>query len=157
MINYNIHSVANTANVCISAVSRSFNHPELVKPATRKKIEKAVRRLGYIRNRAAQTMHGICSGTIGLAVPTIDNAIFGEVVQAFSDSVDAHGFTILVATHCYGLEREYMVLRKFLEHRVDGVALIGVDHSAETYRLIESQDIPPSPSGTTMTRPACPA
>jgi LacI family transcriptional regulator len=123
-------------------VSRSFNHPEQVKPATRKKIDKAVRRLGYIRNRAAQTMHGIRSGTIGLVVPTIDNAIFAEVVQAFSDSVDAHGFTILVASHGYDLEREYAVLRKFLEHRVDGVALIGVDHSEETYKLIESQDIP---------------
>lgn len=140
--NADIVAVANAAKVSISTVSRSFNHPELVKPATRKKIDRAVRKLGYIRNRAAQTMHGIRSGTIGLVVPTIDNAIFAEVLQAFSDSVDAHGFTILVATHDYDLEREYAVLRKFLEHRVDGVALIGLDHSEETFRLIESQNIP---------------
>ena len=75
-------------------------------------------------------------------VPTIDNAIFAEVIQAFSDSVDAQGFTILVATHGYDLEREYAVLRKLLEHRVDGVALIGIDHSDETYNLIESQAVP---------------
>lgn len=140
--NADIVAVANAARVSISTVSRSFNHPELVKPATRKKIDRAVRKLGYIRNRAAQTIHGIRSGTIGLVVPTIDNAIFAEVVQAFSDCVDAHGFTILVASHGYDLEREYTVLRKFLEHRVDGVALIGVEHGAETYQLIESQNIP---------------
>lgn len=140
--NADIVAVANAARVSISTVSRSFNHPELVKPATRKKIDRAVRKLGYIRNRAAQTMHGIRSGTIGLVVPTIDNAIFAGVIQAFSDSVDAHGFTILVASHGYDLEREYAVLRKFLEHRVDGVALIGLDHSAETYNLIDSQNIP---------------
>lgn len=140
--NADIVAVANAAKVSISTVSRSFNHPELVKPATRRKIDRAVRKLGYIRNRAAQTMHGIRSGTIGLVVPTIDNAIFAEVVQAFSDSVDAHGFTILVATHDYDLEREYAVLRKFLEHRVDGVALIGLEHGEETFRLIESQNIP---------------
>lgn len=140
--NADIVAVANAARVSISTVSRSFNHPELVNPATRKKIDKAVRRLGYIRNRAAQTMHGIRSGTIGLVVPTIDNAIFAEVIQAFSDSVEAHGFTILVASHGYDLEKEYAVLRKFLEHRVDGVALIGTDHSDETHRLIESQNIP---------------
>lgn len=140
--NADIVAVANAARVSISTVSRSFNHPDLVAPATRKKIDRAVRKLGYIRNRAAQTMHGIRSGTIGLVVPTIDNAIFAEVIQAFSDSVDAHGFTILIASHGYDLEREYAVLRKFLEHRVDGVALIGQDHSQESYDLLESQAIP---------------
>ena len=137
-----IFAVAKRAKVSISTVSRSFNHPELVNPATRKKIDTAVRKLGYIRNRAAQTMHGIRSGTIGLVVPTIDHAIFAEVIQAFSDSVDAHGFTIMIASHGYDLEREYAALRKFLEHRVDGLALIGEDHSQETYELIERQNIP---------------
>jgi LacI family transcriptional regulator len=137
-----IFAVAKRAKVSISTVSRSFNHPELVNPATRKKIDTAVRKLGYIRNRAAQTMHGIRSGTIGLVVPTIDHAIFAEVIQAFSDSVDAHGFTVMIASHGYDLEREYAALRKFLEHRVDGLALIGEDHSEETYELIERQNIP---------------
>ncbi len=137
-----IVAVARAARVSISTVSRSFNHPDLVKPATRKKINSAVRRLGYIRNRAAQTMHGIRSGTIGLVVPTIDHTIFAEVVQAFSDAVEPEGFTILLASHGYDLEREYAVLRKFLEHRVDGVALIGHDHSEETYQLLARQGIP---------------
>ena len=137
-----IVAVAKAARVSISTVSRSFNHPDLVKPATRKKIDAAVRRLGYIRNRAAQTMHGIRSATIGLVVPTIDHAIFAEVIQTFSDAVEAEGFTILLASHGYDLEREYAVLRKFLEHRVDGVALIGHDHSEETYQLLERQSIP---------------
>jgi LacI family transcriptional regulator len=137
-----IVAVARAARVSISTVSRSFNHPDLVKPNTRKKIDAAVRRLGYIRNRAAQTMHGIRSGTIGLVVPTINNSIFAEVIQAFSDAVEAQGFTILVASHGYDLEREYAVLRKFLEHRVDAVALIGLDHSEETFQLIERQGIP---------------
>jgi len=140
--NADIVAVAKAAKVSISTVSRSYNHPELVNPATRKKIDAAVRKLGYIRNRAAQTIHGIRSGTIGLVVPTIDHAIFAEVVQAFSDAVEPYGFTLLVASHGYDLEREYGVLRKFLEHRVDGVALIGLDHSAESYNLIQRQDIP---------------
>jgi LacI family transcriptional regulator len=137
-----IVAVAKAANVSISTVSRSFNHPDLVKPATRRKIDKAVKRLGYIRNRAAQAMHGRRSGTIGLVVPTIDHAIFAEVVQAFSDALDEEGFTILMATHGFDLAREYAVMRKLFEHRVDGVALIGMDHSEATYQLIQQQDIP---------------
>jgi len=137
-----IIAVARAARVSPSTVSRSFNHPELLKPSTRKRIERAVERLGYIRNRAAQAMHGRRSGTIGLIVPTIDHAIFAEVVQSFSEEVDAAGFTILMASHGFDLRREYSVLRKMLEHRVDGVALIGLEHEEATYLLLEQQKIP---------------
>lgn len=137
-----ILSVAKAAKVSASTVSRYFNHPELLKPTTRRSIERAVRREGYIRNRAAQTIHGIRSGTIGVLVPTIDHTIFAEVVQAFSDSVAAEGFTILLASHGYDQQQEYAILRKFLEHRVDGIALTGLDHDAAVFQLIDSQQVP---------------
>lgn len=137
-----IVSVATAAKVSASTVSRYFNHPELLKPDTRKKIDSAVRRTGYIRNRAAQTIHGIRSGTIGVLVPTLDHAIFAEVVQAFSDEVEEHGFTILLASHGYDPQREYAILRKMLEHRVDGIVLTGLDHDKAVFQLIDSQDIP---------------
>ncbi|MFA3920606.1 LacI family DNA-binding transcriptional regulator [Ruegeria hyattellae] len=137
-----IVAVAKAAKVSASTVSRTFNHPDLVNPATRKKINRAVQKLGYIRNRAAQTMHGKRSGTIGLVVPTINHAIFAEVIQAFSDSIDKAGFSLLLASHGYNLDREYAMVRKLLEHRVDGVALVGLEHSEATIRLIEQQGIP---------------
>lgn len=140
--NVDIFAVARAAGVSISTVSRVFNHPDLVKLTTRRRVERAVRRLGYIRNRAAQTIHGIRSATIGLVVPTVDHAIFAELIQSFSDAVERDGFTILLGSHGYDLEREYRILRKFLEHRVDGVALIGLDHTPDLFRVIAEQDIP---------------
>lgn len=137
-----ILAVARAARVSASTVSRYFNHPELLKSTTRKRIDSAVRRTGYIRNRAAQTIHGIRSGTIGVLVPTLDHAIFAEVVQAFSDRVAEAGFTILLASHGYDQQREYAILRKFLEHRVDGVVLTGLDHDEAVFQLLERQDIP---------------
>ena len=140
--NADIVAVAKAARVSPSTVSRSFNHPELVKASTRKKIDNAVRRLGYIRNRAAQTIHGIRSGTVGLIVPTVDHTIFAELIQSFSESIEELGFTILLASHAYDLQREYVLVRKMLEHRVDGMALIGTEHAAETFGLLESQNTP---------------
>ncbi len=137
-----IIAVARQAKVSPSTVSRSYNHPELVKPATRKKIEKAIQDLGYVRNRAAQTMHGKRSATIGLVVPTVNNAIFSEVIQSFSEAVDKAGFTLLIATHGFDLAQEYALARKFMEHRVDGVALTGLDHLDATYNLIAQQQVP---------------
>ena len=137
-----IVAVAKAAKVSISTVSRSYNHPNLVKPATRRRIEKAIERLGYIRNRAAQTMHGKRSGTIGLIVPTVNHTIFSEVIQSFSEVVEEEGFTMLITSHRFDLKREYSVLRKLLEHRVDGIALTGLAHTEETYQLISQQEIP---------------
>ncbi|KIC12176.1 transcriptional regulator [Leisingera sp. ANG-M1] len=140
--NVDIVAVARAAKVSPSTVSRTFNHPDLVSPATRKKINRAVQKLGYVRNRAAQMMHGKRSGTIGLVVPTINHAIFAEVIQAFSDAIDQAGFTLLLASHGYDLDREYAMVRKLMEHRVDGVALIGLEHSDATARLIAQQETP---------------
>ena len=137
-----IIAVAKAAKVSPSTVSRSFNHPDLVNPATRKKIDRAVRKLGYIRNRAAQTIHGIRSGTVGLIVPTVDHAIFAELIQSFAEAIEEMGFTILLASHGYDLEREYALTRKMLEHRVDGMALIGLDHGEATYELLHQQSTP---------------
>lgn len=103
---------------------------------------RAVEATGYIRNRAAQAIHGRRSGTIGLIVPTIDNSIFSHLIQSFSDSLQAEGFTLLIATHGYDLASEYALLRNFLEHRVDGVALVGLAHEDRTYDLLASRETP---------------
>jgi LacI family transcriptional regulator len=137
-----IFSVAKAAGVSAATVSRAMNHPDLVNPATRKKVERAIGKTGYIRNRAAQAMHGRRSATLGLVVPTVNYSIFAELVQSFNDAVSDLGFTLLLATHGYDLKVEYQVLRKLLEHRVDGIALIGLDHSDDTYQLMASQDVP---------------
>ncbi len=137
-----IIDVANQAGVSPATVSRCFNHPDKVRPDTRRRIKTAVESTGYIRNRAAQAIHGRRSGTVGLIVPTLDNAIFSNLIQAFSEQLNASGFTMLVATHGYDLDREYQLLRSLLEHRVEGIGLIGLDHKEETYSLIERRETP---------------
>lgn len=137
-----IITVAQVAGVSPATVSRAMNHPDLVSLSTQKKIEKAIRKTGYIRNRAAQAMYGRRSATLGLVVPTVNFSIFAELVQSFNDAVAELGFTLLLATHNYDLHTEYRVIRKLLEHRVDGIALIGLDHGEDTYRLFKSQNVP---------------
>lgn len=141
-VRIDISAVARLAKVSPATVSRAMNHPEIVSPATRKKVDSAIRKSGYIRNRAAQAMHGRRSATIGLVVPTIEYTIFAEMVQSFNDAVSEKGFTVLLASYGYDLDLEYAAIRKLLEHRVDGVALIGLEHAPETVTLLERQDVP---------------
>ena len=137
-----ITTVAQAAGVSPATVSRVLNHPGLVSPPTRRRVEEAIRSTGYIRNRFAQSMHGRRSATLGLVVPTVSYSIFAELVQSFNDALAEQDFTLLLASHGYDLDAEYRVLRKLYEHRVDGIALIGLDHAEDTFRLIASQDVP---------------
>ncbi|WP_292294809.1 LacI family DNA-binding transcriptional regulator [Marivita sp.] len=138
----NIFIVARAAGVSPSTVSRVMNHPGVVEASTRRRVEEAIRDTGYIRNRAAQAMRGRRSATLGLIVPTVDYSIFASLVQSFGETASELGFTLLLAAHGYDLEQEYAILRKFLEHRVDGVALIGLDHTEDSFGLLASQDTP---------------
>lgn len=137
-----IIDVAKAAGVSPATVSRAFNHPKLVRADTRARIQRAVDELGYIRNRAASAMHGEKSGAVGLIVPTIDNAIFANLIQAFSTALQDAGQSLLIATHGYDQAAEHQLLRKLLEHRVDGVGLIGLSHLNRTYDLIEARETP---------------
>ena len=137
-----IVDVANRAKVSPATVSRYFNDPDIVRYRTRERIRKAVEELGYVRNRAMRSMVGGATGCIGLVIPTIDNAIFSEMLQAFSSALATHGRTMLIAAHGYDLAREAVLVHSLSEQRVDALALIGLEHRPETLAQIERQGIP---------------
>ena len=137
-----IVDVAARAGVSIATVSRAFSQPALVRAPTRVRIETAAQELGYIRNRAAGSLHNRFSGTVGLVVPTIDNAIFSELIQAFSSRLRDHDRTLLIAAHGYDLKLETAIVRSLLERRIDGIALVGFDHDAVSMNMLEQRDIP---------------
>ena len=137
-----IIEVAKRASVSPATVSRFYNDPEVVRLDTRKRIEKAAHDLGYIRDRMAGALHNRFSGTIGLIVPTIDNAIFAELIEAFAGRLREKDRTMLVAAHGYDLSLETAIVRSLLERRIDGVALVGQDHETVPLNMLAQRDVP---------------
>lgn len=137
-----IVEVAQRAGVSPATVSRFYNSPDMVKQPTRIKIEKAAADLGYIRNRMAGTLHNQVSGTIGMVVPTIDNAIFSELIEAFAAKLSEFDKTMLIAAHGYDLEMEISIVRSLLERRIDGVALIGLEHHVAPLEMLAIRHVP---------------
>lgn len=137
-----IVDVAKKAGVSPATVSRFFNAPEIVRYATRKRIEAAVETLGYVPNGAARSLNSGASGTIGLIVPTIDNAIFAELTQAFSTALFRNSRTMLIAAHGYDLMREAVLVESLLEHRVDALAVVGLKHEEATFELLQRRGLP---------------
>ena len=136
-----ILDVAARAGVSPATVSRYFNHPDLVRYETRNRIAQIAAELGYVRNRAAGSLNRGRSGAIGLVVPTVDNAIFAELIQEFASALNGFEHALLISAHGYDLSEEALQVQTLLEHQVDGVVLVGAEHTEETFRLIEANDI----------------
>ncbi len=137
-----IVDVAARAGVSIATVSRAFARPEMVRVGTRARIEAAARDLGYLRPGAGQGGANRFSGTVGLIVPTIDNAIFAEMVEAFGARLRDHDRTMIIAAHGYDLSLETGIIRSLLERRIDGVALIGFAHERVPLTMLERRGVP---------------
>lgn len=137
-----IVDVARRAGVSPATVSRFYNSPEVVKGPTRKRIELAASDLGYIRDRMAASLHNRFSGTFGLIVPTIDNAIFAEMIEAFSSRLQERERTMLIAAHGYNLKLETAIVRSLLERRIDGIALVGFDHGSVALNMLAQREVP---------------
>ena len=130
-----IVDVASAAGVSAATVSRYFNTPERVGSRSRSRIAEAIRELGYVRNRVAGSLHNRPSGAVGLVVPTVDNAIFAEMIEAFSARLRDYDYTMLIASHGYDLRLEAQLVRTLLERRAYAVALVGLDHGGTIWRF----------------------
>ena len=136
-----IADVARAADVSIATVSRFFNEPGKVREKTRNKIGMVVEQLGYVPH-AARTLDPQSSGSVGLIVPTIDSAIFSEMIQEFSTTLFKHARTTLIAAHGYDLKQEAILVESLIGQHIDALAIVGIDHSAETLKQLDGAGIP---------------
>ena len=131
-----LDDVARAAGVSLATASRALSAPHLLKPATLARVLDAARRLGYMPHGAARALASRRTYTIGAVIPTLDNAIFANSTQALQRELGAHAYQLLLGSHEYDSEREVQVTRALLERGVDGLVLVGTDHSLELYQLL---------------------
>jgi DNA-binding LacI/PurR family transcriptional regulator len=70
--------VALAAGVSRATVSRVVNGSTRVTPATRRVVEKAIHRLGYVPNRAARSLVTRRTDSVGLVIPEPTTKLFGD-------------------------------------------------------------------------------
>lgn len=92
-----LREVARAAGVSTATVSRSFNRPEKVDPATLQRIQEVVQRLSYVPNRAAQALITGRTGMLGLIVPDLNNPFFTGIVKGAQSAVREAGSSLLIS------------------------------------------------------------
>lgn len=119
-----IRTVAERANVSIATVSRTINHVPTVNPKMAKRVWDAIRDLDYFPNTQARALVSGRSGLLGLIISEISNPFFPELVQGFEDIAVEHGYEILVTSTNYEPKRMEQCIRRMLERKVEGVAVM---------------------------------
>jgi len=134
--------VARMAGVSLATASRALSDPDIVHADTRKRVQEAVAKLGYLPHGPARALATKRSKTIGAVIPTLDNPIFASSIQAMQKRLAGDGYTLLLGSHEYDLATEARVVSALVERGVDGIVLVGTDHDPAVYTLLDKAGLP---------------
>lgn len=137
-----LEDVAARAGVSTATVSRCLNSPAQVVEETRARVLAAVEALGYAPNFGARALAAKRTRTIGAIIPTMENAIFAEGVQAFQERLQAAGFTLLVASSGYDPAVEADEIRTLVARGAEGLLLVGHDRQAGLAQFLAARGVP---------------
>jgi DNA-binding LacI/PurR family transcriptional regulator len=154
--NMDIRAVARLANVSISTVSRSINRVSEVNPKTAKRVWRAIAELDYFPNTQARAVVSGRSRLLGLIISEIT---FPELIQGFEDAAVDHGYDVLFTSTNHDPGRMSLCVRRMLERRVDGVAVMTsqienplLEQLAEHRVPLVFVDVGPKKSGVSLLR-----
>lgn len=121
-----IHDVAAAAGVSAGTVSNVLNHPGRVSPATVRKVQEAIIKLGFVRSDAARQLRIGRSVTIGLILLDVRNPFYADLAQGAEDRAAAAGYSVLLGNSNANEERERTYLSLFEKQRVHGVLISSI-------------------------------
>ena len=119
-----IREIAKRARVSTATVSRTINRVPTVDPQLAKRVWKVVEQLGYYPNTQARALVSGRTRIFGLIVSEITNPFFPEIVQSFEDIAVQNNYEILLTSTVHDPKRMESAVRRMIERRVDGVAVL---------------------------------
>src|SRR3984957_18588197 len=137
-----IRTVAQRANVSIATVSRTINHNPSVNAKMAKRVWEAIRELDYFPNTQARALVSGRSGVFCLIVSEITNPFFPELIQGFEDVAVESGYEILVSSTNYDPKRWELCIRRMLERKAEGVAVMTFGIEEPLLEQLAERNIP---------------
>jgi LacI family transcriptional regulator len=119
-----IKDVARAAGVSTATVSHVLNKTRFVSEETRVRVERAIESCNYYPNANARSLASGRSHTLGLLISDISNPFFPELVKSIETVAFERGHEVILANTDYNDERTLSNVRRFIERKVAGVALM---------------------------------
>jgi LacI family transcriptional regulator len=135
-----IKDIAKILGISVSTVSRALkDHPD-ISADTKEKVNETAQKLKYRPNALALGLKSSKSKTIGVIIPEIVHFFFSSVISGIEDASYEEGYTVIVCQTNEMYDRETMVARTLIDHRVDGVLISVAKSSIKFDHLIMLQD-----------------
>jgi LacI family transcriptional regulator len=137
-----IAEVARRARVSKTTVSRVLNDKADVDAATSRRVREVIAETGYVPSARAV---GLASGrtqTIGMLVPVLTWPWMSEVLQGIVDTLEAHGYGLLL----YTMNRGAVSLAQFEKHvssnAFDGLVVVEPPNSLDYITALHASGLP---------------
>lgn len=141
-----ISDIAKEAKVSAATVSRVLNNSGYVKEETKQRILAVIKEKNYVPSAIARSLSKSETNTIGVIVPDITNAYFGEIIKGISDIAEKNNLNIILFNTDNYFEKEIRALKLLREQRIKGIIMtpgFGEEKFNETYiKTINNLNIP---------------
>jgi LacI family transcriptional regulator len=119
-----IKDVAREAGVSTATVSHVINKTRFVSEEVRARVLEAVERCGYYPNAHARSLASGRTHLLGVVVSDISNPFFPELVKSIEAAAFERGYDLVLSNTNYDPERTSHYVRRFIERKVTGVAVM---------------------------------
>ena len=109
--------MASRAGVSTATVSRFYNNPGVVAPATAERIREAIEATGYLPNLIAGGLASNRSRLVAVLVPEVAQSIFNDTIEAMSAELALDGNIVML-----GLDRRGQYPHAAADRRRTGAA-----------------------------------
>lgn len=138
-----IYDISKLANVSPMTVSRVINKSGKVSPATRTKVEAAIKELNYIPNASARYLTAKKSKILSLIITDITNPFFTKVARGAEDKAKQMGYRLLLCNSDEDINKESDYINMLISTGVDGVLITpSEDKSKSNLRTLNKYNIP---------------
>ncbi|TCS79399.1 LacI family DNA-binding transcriptional regulator [Tepidibacillus fermentans] len=135
--------VAKMAKVSKSTVSQYLNKRyEYMAPETRKRIEEAIRVLGYQPNIVARSLKQKRTSTIGVIVANILHTFSTQIIRSIEDTCREHDIHVIVCNADDDPAKEANYIKMLRAKQVDGLIVFPTGGNIDLYQAMIQERYP---------------
>lgn len=137
-----MRDVARVAGVSVSTVANVLSRPSIVAPETRRRVQEAMTRVGYVRNGPARVLRGVPSAIVGSVLLDLANPFYAQVNRGIEDRLTDQGCLVLVGSTDLDAAKERRLLGLLEEQAVRGVIIAPIDPDLTRLRELSRRGTP---------------
>ncbi len=137
-----IKDVAKKADVSVGTVSNVLNKLDTVSESVRKKVEKAIRELGYQPSTVASSLSRKKTKSVGFVVPDISSPFYSELIKGITQKLESFGYQMYLCNSNNNLKKECEIIKKLESMWVDGIIMVPVYDNRRDLNFLKNLDMP---------------